>query len=198
MAWLLAIPAVAVAGYVGYEANKLYEYVTDPIYAYFKKEDEDKEQRILEEIRQESVERTKKMYDKHDEIRKQYNLKSKDVVKLINDSNNKCTIIYVNKYSAKDGKEAITWAKQVMDINYLESGLSNKMNTKKVTLKMDTDIMIIAKEIDEYFLVLHLNDKFVLLDKIDFENKNIYVKSKFAIKDDSVEIDGCKSWGNFF
>jgi hypothetical protein len=197
MAWLLlGIPAAAAVGYVGYEANKLYESFTAPIYDYFKKEEEDKNNRILEEIRQDSIDRTNKMYEKHDGLRERFKLKSNgNIIKLINNCNVMCTVIYVNKYLADNNeKGAIEWAKKVIDITYVELGLTNKISTKKSILKPNTDIKIIPLEIKEYFIVLHLNNKYIVLDKIDFENININVKDTFTIKNNSADDEGCKGW----
>ncbi len=191
MAWILG---GVVAAMTVYKIDEVYDNFTQPIHNYFKKEEEDKNERILEEIRQESVDRTKKLHTKYDGIRKEHNLDSKRIdIKLINDSKNTCTIVYVNKYHAKDKDMAIDWAKKVIDFKLIEDGLRNKLKTKKITLLANSNVTIVQTEINEYFIVLNIKDKFEVLNKNDYSDINISIMNKFTLKDDSVDI-GCKSF----
>jgi hypothetical protein len=184
MAWLLLGGVALGAGtYLGVKANELYDEMTKPIYDYFEKADKDAEQRELEIMRQDKIERTKEMHKNHDEIRNKYNLKKKNVIKLINNTSNVCDVIYVNHYNTKNSDDAITWAKQVVDIKYFEWGLYNKLNTKKVVMNTLSSIDLIKNEFDEYFIVLHVNNRYVVLDKDDLVNDNseIKIKDKFDL-----------------
>ncbi len=189
MAWILGGIA---AGMAVYKIDEIYDSIAQPIHNYFKKEEEDKNGRIMEDIRQDSIDRTKKLHTRYDVIRKEHNLDSKRIdIKLINDSKNTCTIVYVNKYLAKDKDAAIEWAKKVIDFKLMEDGLRNKINTKKITLQINSDVSIVQTEINEYYIVLNMGDKCEVLNKHDYTDINISITKKFTVKDDSVDVD-CK------
>ena len=182
MAWLLLGGVALGAGtYIGVKANELYDEMTKPIYDYFEKADKDAVQRELEIIRQKQIERTKELHKNHDEIRDRYNLKKKNIITLSNNTRNVCDVIYVNHYNAKNSNEAIIWAKQVVDIKYFEWGLYNKLNTKKVVINTLSSIELIKNEFDEYFIVLHMNNKYIVLDKNDLVNNDIKIKDKLNL-----------------
>lgn len=182
MAWLLIGGAtIGAVAYISTKIDELFNVMTDPIYNYAMKSNKDKQQRDIENIRQVQIERTKKMHQSHDEIRNRYGLKKPNIIKLVNNTTNNCDIIYVNHYNASNGNEAITWAKKVLNLNYFEFGLFNKLNTKKVVMDTFSNNELIKKEFDEYFIVLHMNDKFIVLDKDDPHINEIKTKDKFNL-----------------
>ncbi len=195
MAWLLAGVGAAIGiGYLYDVMTTKVNEVTKPLYDYKEKEDKDSEQRILEELRQEDIERKKEGHKKRDIVREKYVLKERNTTQIINNTEEVCTIIFVNYHHAKNDQEAITWSKQVIENKYFDGQVMNKMNTKKLKLGVTNTYELIDRELNEYYIVVKCSDKFSVLEKNI--KGNITVTSLFEIKrSDGVDVS-CK-WRPF-
>lgn len=183
MAWILA----GVGAVIG--VSYIYDVVSDavkPFYDYIEKEEKDAEQRILEEIRQEDIERKKTGHKNRDMIREKYHIKDRKITRIINNTEEVCTIIFVNHHHAKNEEAAISWSKHY---NYFDGQVMNKMNTKKEILGVSNTYELIDRELNDYYIVIKCTDKFSVLEK---GNKgNITVSSLFEIKQEAVDLS-CK------
>jgi L-lactate utilization protein LutB len=173
--------ALAAGSYALAKVGELFGEVADKIAEPFVELQEDKEEREKEEKRQEQINRTQKLHETHDKIREQYKLKKSNYMKLMNDTTFVCDVIYVAKYNASNKKEAIRWAKDIVNKDYLKSGMLNKLQTKKVVVEKATSIELVDNEFNEYFIVLHVNERFMIVDKTNLDNGTIYVKGTFAL-----------------
>lgn len=182
MAWLLFGGGIgAGASYVASEISDLYDKTSKSINDLI---DETKQEYINQENeakRQEKINNYKKSHEKSNKIAGEYGLKQRNRVKIINDSEEICDIIYVNHGRAKNPNDAILWAKQELSANVF-----NRKNTKIDQLTPSTNMEIIPTEINEYTIVLHTKNQFVVLNKIDYDSKNIMVENKFKLTQGSI------------
>ena len=118
----------------------------------------------------------------HDTLRVKCNIDGSGFIQLMNNTNDVCYVVYVNHYYAKSKEEAITWAKKVIDINYFELGLSNKLNTKKECIGVNNSINMIEQEFAEYYIVLFVNNKYIVCDLP--KSKEIKISTLFDAKHD--------------
>ena len=175
--------------------TETYDSATKPIIDYFS---ENSQQIDREQRRQNFIKNKKEQYKKNDDIRRQYGIATKNnMIKLLNDSDYTCHIVFVNDDHAKNKEEAIAWANKVLESGLLNSDFIGINNTKVVTLKTNTDTDLINEEFSAYFIVLHLDqvdigNKFIILDKEDFVKGDIRVKNKYNIKDTSFTDFLCK------
>ena len=195
MAWLLVGGAGAVVAYLTYEASNLYDTATKPMYDYFEKQERDKLEKHQEEIRQQNIERTKKMHNKNNKIREQYGLKiPKNHIKLVNDTQYTCSLVYVNHYQATSNNEAITYAKQVIDnSSKYFNNIFSTTKTKTIIIPPNSNVELIQREFNEYYLVILVDDKFDVLNYNKNMNNQISIK-KSINKDDSVDL-ACRFFG---
>ncbi len=167
MAWLLAVVATPFAlTYIGDKITDTYNEYTKPLYKASDELDKYYEEKEIEIRRQNQIDRVRNRHEKHDKIRKQYNIKKSNY--CINDTNNACYIIYVSKYYANNEQEAINHAKQT-----LSKGLFSFNLTKYETIGADCKIDI-PECAREYFVVINSNHKFVILNQHDVSLKNIF------------------------
>lgn len=169
-----------VSTHITNELSETYDNVTKPIYEYFDTADKDKDERLKEEIRQESIDKIKKKYENDNKVREKCGMKTKKYgTTIINNTDFPCTIVYVNMYFGITHEKAIEWAKKVINVNYIEIGVLNKLNTKKTILPPNSNISIIGKEINEYFIVLNIQDQFIVLNKINLNDESVIIKDLF-------------------
>lgn len=181
MEWLLLTGGAVAAGtYVLNEIDNVYQkHIGIPVSNYIKKEKTDSDERLQEEIRQVQMERKKEQYKNHQNLRNQYNLKPKNNVVLINNSEDVWDIIYVNHYKAVTKAEAIVWAKKKIESTLFDGEVMNKLSTKKITLGVTGNIEIIESEWREYFIVLHYNNDYIVLDRNKIKNNQIKISQLF-------------------
>jgi hypothetical protein len=181
--------------YVSTKVTETYDDITKPIYTYF---DENSKQIEKEERRQAFIERKKEMYRKNNDIRKRHGIITKqDMIKLINDSNCTCHVVFVNDDHATNKDEAIVWATKILTSGYLDSNLTEIKTTKVVKLKSDDNTELINEEFEAYSIVLYLDNsdiqvKFIVLDKAEFMKGDIKIKSRFNLKDNGFTDIFCK------
>lgn len=167
MAWLL-LGGIGLVGtaYLTSEAKEFWDKTTKPLYDKIEKENKDSEERIKEEIRQADIERKKKLYKSHNDIRTKYNIKPKPIIILNNNTEEICTVIYVNHYMATNKDDAIRWAKKNINRDYFDGQVLNKLSTKKIDVGVNNSVELIARELEEYYIVLHINDKYIIFDQV--------------------------------
>lgn len=193
MAWILAGLGVT---YLYSEASDAYDKATAPVKEYFEQINKESEQRELENLRQKSIEKLKEGVKERNQVRQQYNLSSKSVLSanLINNTKSYCDIIYVNFDRASDKKSAILWAEKVLTSSF--DDILNKSNTKREAIDTHDRLLLIKKEFDEYFIVIHSHRKnrFIVLDKADLQLRDIHLKDKFKVKKPIIDKTdtGCK------
>lgn len=174
MALLLGIgAAVAGGGYLLSSASEYVDRTLKPLYDYKEKSAQDTLNRELENKRQERHENIKATHLYHNELREKYNLKDSSHVIMTNDTSYVCYVVYVNHYHASNEKEAITWAKEVLESTYFKLGLLNRLNTKTVTVNMLEKMDILLQEQKEYYIVLCVDGKYMVLNQDDYVKKNI-------------------------
>lgn len=197
MAWLLlgGIGFAAVT-YIGSKINDAYEGVTKPINNYIEETNKDALERDLEEKRQLKMDRTIEMHKMHNEIRDKYKIKKENtIIKLTNNTENVCDIIYVNHYNANDKNEAISWAEKVLEGKFFEGGVLNKRKTKRDIIGMSSSIELIKNHFEEYFIVVHTDDnKYFVLDKNDAKSDEIKIKNKFNLNNNNNGVDFLCKW----
>lgn len=197
MAWLLVIPIVgAGAVYAGNAISEFWDETTKPYYDWRARENKDTEERIMEDIRRNDIERKKERYRKNDMIRQKYNIgvqkeepptfpimlvslvcdtnDNKPMKKIdnkittfINNSDDVCYLIFVNHHYATNKNEAIIWAEKKMKFELFDGQVFNKLSTRKECIGVDNRYDLIGDEFNEYFIVLNVGDKYFVLD-----NKN--------------------------
>lgn len=191
MAWLLAGGALLAGGsYVLSEVSDFYDEKTKPLYDYFEKSKMDEIEREKENKRQEQINDIKKKKIYHDELRTRYDIKGSGFIKMVNNMEDVCSIIFVNHYQAKNEEEALAWAKKVNDISYVELGLFNKLNTKKEVIGVNGYLDMIPKEFEDYYVVVCVNDKYKILNKP--ENKQINLKKLYNQTEEHTNDTQCK------
>lgn len=194
MAFLIGIVGAVGTAYLVSETKEWWDKTTKPIYDKIEKENKDSEERIIEQLRQERVSRTKNMRNTHDTIRRQYNIKKHgSTITLVNNCEELCYVVFVNHYSASNKDEAVTWAKKCIDMDYFDGQVLNKTTTKKITIGCSNEYDIIKEEIDEYFVVLCIENTFIVLDDTDKYTNVIKIRNRFDLKSTDVYI-GCKAW----
>lgn len=190
MAWLLLVPIVGVgAVYVGNAVSEFWDETTKPFFDWRTQKNKDTEERIVENIRYDDIERKKERYRKNDIIRQKYKIGDKKELKsfsllsyidnndtkptkkqnklttFINNTDDVCHLIFVNHYNAKDKNEAIMWAEKKMKFELFDGQVFNKLNMRKECIGVDNRFDLIKEEFDEYFIVLNVGDKYYVLDK---------------------------------
>jgi hypothetical protein len=180
MAWIIGAVGV------GYLVSTVDDYIDEklkPMYDYFETSENDKIQRDVESVRQEHINNKKYKKITHDQIRDKYNIQGSGFIVLNNNTNEICHVVYVNHYHAKNKEEAISWAKQVIDIKYFQLGLSNKLNTKKEIIGASSNLQLIEQEFIEYFIVLMINNEYMVLDQS--MKKQIKISNLFEVPHDT-------------
>lgn len=192
MEWLLLGGGAVITGsYLLNELDNIYQkHIGIPVSNYIKKEKNDSFEREQEELRQLQMDRKKERYNHHQHLRNQYNLKPKYNVQFINNSENVWDVIYVNHYKAASKAQAMTWAKKKIENHLFDGEVMNKLSTKKLTLGVTNSIEIIESEWDEYFIVLHSNNDYIVLDRNNIENNQIKISDLFQC--DVIEDIQCK------
>lgn len=187
MSWIVGILGVGAVAYVG---NKIYEtydyYIQTPINDRIEQINKDLDEKATEELRQEKIRRSKELYTKNNQLRNKYNLPGKKLLtKVINNTDDLCSIVYVSDYNAKNNDEAIIHAKTVLKSRFFNT-------TRWETIGVNCNIDIIEYEIKEYFVVIGCVDKFIVLDENDFTSEEIRLKNRFNLKSEvGVDIKGC-------
>jgi hypothetical protein len=196
MAWLLGIgAAVAGGGYLLSSASEYVDMTLKPVYDYKEKSAQDTSNRELEKKRQERHKNIKETHYYHNELRTKYNLKDCNRVILTNDTSYPCNVVYVNHYHATNEKEAIRWAKEVLETTYFKLGLFNRLSTKMVTINILETMDILLQEQKEYYIVLNQDGQYFVLNQDDYAKKNISVYEKLHFKQDTHDVDiQCSSW----
>jgi hypothetical protein len=198
MAWVLAGLGIGMGvSYLASSAKEMWDDTTKPFYDKLEKERQDSDERLKEDIRQQQIERKKTGFKARDVIIGKYNIeKHCGIIKLFNNSDHICWVIFVNHYNAKNKDDAIVWAMKNIRMDYFDGQLLNKINTKKICLGVNNEYEMIQNEIDEYFVVLCVDGKFMVLSKNNIDRDTIKVKNVFELKYDNGGVDlGCKKWG---
>lgn len=183
MAWILAGVGLAYAGTV---VTDWWDSATKPMYDYIDKENTDAVEREREKLRQLQIERIRGKNMENGEIRDKYGIKKKEQIILVNNSEEVCDIIYANHYKSKNKEGAITWAKKMVDMKYTDGELLNKMSTKRVKLGVRGNLELIKNEFIEYYIVLHINKQFFVIDIDDCVDGKIMVKNKIKLKEENM------------
>jgi hypothetical protein len=169
MEWLI-FGGLAGSAYLLNESKNILDEVTKPIYDYVEKEKSDAIAREYELLQQQQITRKRNLKEKYNHVRTQYNLKTKNESKIINDTNNKVYIMYINDYlSLKD--TPINWAKLKMSGSLFDGQMMNKNTILLKIIYPNEELDIIEKEKKLYHIVIYDND-YTLYDNI---NKTLYI-----------------------
>jgi hypothetical protein len=178
MAWiLLGVGAVAL-GWAGSAIADVYDSATKPIYNFFDEREKEKEIYEREARRQVLINDVKDKREKSNQAVSKFVDIDNYQIKLINNTEDPCSVVYVNHDRAITSDDAIKWAKRE-----LNAGMFEKSNTKIETLSPDAKIIFIQLETKEYTIVLNVGSTFVVLNQNDFNNKKIFVKEKFNLEE---------------
>jgi len=189
MAWaLLGLGAFAVISYVGSEISNVYGRATKPIYDYFEQRETEANINEREEVRQQRIIDAKQRKAKTNATINKIGIKAKNIVSIINNTDEPIDIIFVNLDRATTSAQAIDWAKQVITTNVF-----NKTNTKHDILSPNSTFELVKQEMTEYHIVLRLEKKFIVLDQTDFDMLNITVKNKFNLRNVGTDTQ-CNQW----
>lgn len=184
MAWILAGIGAMI---IGSEISDTYDtHIGKPISNFINDRNRESFINDKEIARQERIRNSKKKKGNNNEIASKYGVKIKDV-NINNNTENIVDVIYVNHDRGENSEKVIAWATYVTT-----AGFFNRTNTICNTLTPYSEIKLIKLEIEEYAIVLHMNDKYLILDKSDFDMKNISVKDKFRVKNDIYNDMQCK------
>lgn len=196
MAWLLLVPIIGGgAVYVGHELNEWYEKTTKPLYDYLDKENKDSEERLMEQIRSNTIDQKKETYKRNDCIRNQYGIKSPGkFIPFVNNTDNVCNLIFVNHYYAPTKEQAVEWAKKYMAMDLFDGQVLNKKNTKVVCIGVDNKYDLIKEEFDEYTIVYNSGDVYKVLNNPSNQERVIKCDEILNIKESSTDM-GCKIFG---
>jgi hypothetical protein len=184
MAWLLVGLGATI---IGSEISDKYdEHIGKPISNF--RNDRNRESFINDKeiARQERILDSKKKKVNTNIISSKYGIKNKDV-NINNNTDNIVDIIYVNHDRGENPEKAIAWATYAMT-----AGFFNRTNTKYITLTPYSKIELIKLEMEEYVIVIRMNDKYMILNKSDFDTKNISVKDKYSVKNNPYNDMQCK------
>lgn len=194
MAFVLAgLAATGLAGGIYYlydETSKAINYAVQPFTDYINKEQNDSNERSIEDLRQKQHDQLKQRNERNDGYRKKYNLKERKRALFHNNSEVQCQLIYINHHLAKNEKEAKSWAKKIINVDYFSGDYLNRSNTKTIILNIDQKIEIIEDEFRDYYIILFCLEQYHLITK-DILNVNDILFG--YIKDDSLDL-GCRSW----
>ncbi len=174
MAWLLVGAGAIGTAFLTNEVVNFYNHITKPIEKYIEKENKDSHERILEEIRQNDVNRKRNALIKYNKIRTKYNLNEKHGKLITNHSDDICYLIFVNHYHALNEEEAILWAMKVIKMDYFDGEVFNKKNTKVEVIGVNNQYELILDELKEYYVILYCNNQYTLVKndvEIKFNNK---------------------------
>jgi hypothetical protein len=189
MAWLLlGLGGAAVASWIGSEISDGYTRITKPAYDYFNERAREKEICEREAERQIAIHKSKDRDKKTYEKITQFVDTDKYQIKMTNNTEDPCLIIFVNHDRATDTDQAIKWAKKEIGAGILE-----RSNTKIDTLAPNAKTILTKWEIKEYTIVLSVNNNFVTLNQNDFSSKKIFVKEKFGLEEIQADVR-CKGW----
>lgn len=153
--------------------------ITKPIQEKWDKYNKDREEYVIEEVKQEQHAHTKARYEKHDQLRKQYKLKERSQVLLHNDSMETCYLVYVTHHLANTKHDAKEWAKKVMKVDYFSGDYFNRTQTRIETIISDQKLEIIEDEWNRYYLVLvYLNQYYIIDHSVLSVNDIVFSKAK--------------------
>lgn len=184
MAWVLAgIGAMMISS----EISDTYDtHIGKPISNFVNERNRESFINEKEIARQQRIINSKKKKSNINMIACKYGVKNKNVF-INNNTENIVDVIYVNHDRGENSEKAIAWATYAMT-----AGFFNRTNTIYTTLTPYSKIELIKIEIDEYIIVVRVNDKYMVLDKSDFDMKNISVKDIFSVKNDIYNDMQCK------
>jgi hypothetical protein len=187
MAWfaLIGLGGLAIS-YVGSEAVDSYNNLTKPYYDWLEERKQRQIEEEEEERRQKSIDRIKKMYIIHDEIRTKYNIgTNKNKLTITNNSEQICTFIFV----PKNIDDPIKHAQKLLKDDKL-----SKMTHK--IIGVSNNIILITKEFEEYHVILHCDNKFIKIESDPLDFDKIKVKDLIKVNDNAIDV-GCSKFSLF-